>query len=44
VVDSAEQHITEIWGLLESGQDFAQVADTRNDDRYVVAKEENTRN
>lgn len=38
VVDSAEQHITEIWGLLESGQDFAQVADTRNDDRYVVGK------
>ncbi|HPN46370.1 MAG TPA: peptidylprolyl isomerase [Bacteroidales bacterium] len=38
VVDSAKQHITEIWGLLESGQDFAQLADTRNDDRYVVGK------
>ncbi len=38
VADSAEQHISEIWGLLESGQDFAQVADTRNDDRYVVGK------
>lgn len=38
VADSAKQHITEIWGLLESGQDFAQLADTRNDDRYVVGK------
>lgn len=38
VIDSAKQHITEIWGLLESGQDFAQVADTRNDDSYVVGK------
>lgn len=38
VVDKAKQQITEIWGLLESGQDFAQLADTRNDDRYVVGK------
>lgn len=34
----AERNIREIYRLLENGADFAELANTRNDDRYVVGK------